>query len=132
MYSKEELQAKSVVQLKDIVKEIGAKIKSGDNKETIIYTILDKQAETSAQPAAKRKRTRIAAKKEDRVYSVNGIEGENFDVQKPQGLQVPWQCPSTERHSLLVILLCYTYIIYCILMIFFLKCRVSEWKHGID
>ena len=21
---------------------------------------------------------------------------------------------------------------YCILMIFFLKCRVSEWKHGID
>ena len=84
MYSKEELQAKSVVQLKDIVKEIGAKIKSGDNKETIIYTILDKQAETSAQPAAKRKRTRIAAKKEDRVYSVNGIEGENFDVQKHQ------------------------------------------------
>ena len=85
MYSKDELSAKSVVQLKDIAKEIGAKIKSGDNKETIIYTILDAQAESPAEAAApKRKRTRIASKKEDRVYSVNGTEGENFDVMKNQ------------------------------------------------
>ncbi len=85
MYSKDELSAKSVVQLKDIAKEIGAKIKSGDNKETIIYTILDAQAESPADAAApKRKRTRIASKKEDRVYSVNGTEGENFDVMKNQ------------------------------------------------
>ena len=41
MYSKEELSANSVVQLKDIAKQIGVKIKSGDNKETIIYTIVD-------------------------------------------------------------------------------------------
>ena len=34
----------------------------------------------------KRKRTRIATKKEDRVYSVHGNEGENFDVQKNQVL----------------------------------------------
>ena len=84
MYSKEELQAKSVIQLKDIAKGIGAKIKSGDNKETIIYTILDTQAETPSQTGVKRKRTRIASKKEDRVYSVNGTDGENFDVQKHQ------------------------------------------------
>ena len=84
MYSKEDLKAKSVVQLKDLAKEMGVKIKSGDNKETIIYTLLDAQAEQSAQPAPKRKRTRIASKKEDRVYSVNGIEGENYDVQKHQ------------------------------------------------
>ena len=85
MYSKDELSAKSVVQLKDLAKEIGVKIKSGDNKETIIYTILDAQAEASADGAAqKRKRTRIASKKEDRVYSVHGIEGENFDVMKNQ------------------------------------------------
>ena len=85
MYSKDELSAKSVVQLKDIAKEIGAKIKSGDNKETIIYTILDAQAEMPGeQVAPKRKRTRISTKKEDRVYSVNGIEGENFDVMKNQ------------------------------------------------
>ncbi len=85
MYSKDELTAKSVVQLKDIAKEIGAKIKSGDNKETIIYTILDAQAEKPATPdAPKRKRTRISSKKEDRVYSVSGTEGENFDVMKNQ------------------------------------------------
>ena len=87
MYSKEELQAKSVVQLKDIAKELGVKVKKSDNKETIVYAILDAQAEQPAPEAApKRKRTRIATKKEDRVYSVHGNEGENFDVQKNQVL----------------------------------------------
>lgn len=87
MYSKEELQAKSVVQLKDIAKELGVKVKSGDKKEAVVYAILDAQAEQPASDAApKRKRTRIAAKKEDRVYSVHGNEGENFDVQKNQVL----------------------------------------------
>ena len=87
MYSKEELQAKSVVQLKDIAKELGAKVKKSDNKGTIVYAILDAQAEQPAPEAdPKRKRTRIATKKEDRVYSVHGNEGENFDVQKNQVL----------------------------------------------
>ena len=87
MYSKEELQAKSVVLLKDIAKELGVKVKKSDNKETIVYAILDAQAEQPAPEAApKRKRTRIATKKEDRVYSVHGNEGENFDVQKNQVL----------------------------------------------
>lgn len=81
MYSKEELQAKSVVQLKDIAKELGVKVKKSDNKETIVYAILDAQAEQPAPEAApKRKRTRIATKKEDRVYSVHGNEGENFEL----------------------------------------------------
>lgn len=84
MYSKEELSANSVVQLKDIAKQIGVKIKSGDNKETIINTIFNAQTEDSPLAAAKRKRTRIVSSKEDRVYSVNGIDGENFDVQKHQ------------------------------------------------
>lgn len=84
MYSKEELSANSVVQLKDIAKQIGVKIKSGDNKETIINTIFNAQTEDSTLAATKRKRTRIVSSKEDRVYSVNGIDGENFDVQKHQ------------------------------------------------
>ena len=83
MYSKEELTAKSVVQLKGIAKQAGVKLKSGDNKETIINTLLNAQ-DLSDEPVAKRKRTRIVSKKEDRVYSVNGIDGENFDVQKHQ------------------------------------------------
>lgn len=87
MYSKEELQAKSVVQLKDIAKELEVKVKSGDKKESVVYAILDAQAEQPASDASpKRKRTRIATKKEDRVYSVHGNEGENFDVQKNQVL----------------------------------------------
>lgn len=84
MYSKEELSANSVVQLKDIAKQIGVKIKSGNNKETIINTIFNAQTEDSTLAATKRKRTRIVSSKEDRVYSVNGIDGENFDVQKHQ------------------------------------------------
>ena len=82
MYSKEELTSRNVAELKDIAKQIGAKIKSNDNKETIVYAILDTQAEQPAQPV-KRKRVRIS-KKEDRVYSVKGKEGENYDVMKKQ------------------------------------------------
>lgn len=82
MYSKDELSSRNVATLKDIAKEIGAKIKSSDVKESIIYAILDAQAEQNAQPV-KRKRVRIT-KKEDKVYSVNGKEGENYDVMKNQ------------------------------------------------
>ena len=85
MYSIDELNAKNVAQLKDIAKEIGAKIKSNDNKKTIVYAILDTQAELPVQNAAapKRKRVRIA-KTEDKVYSVKGKDGENYDVMKNQ------------------------------------------------
>lgn len=85
MYSIDELNAKNVAQLKDIAKEIGAKIKSNDNKKTIVYAILDTQAEQPVLNAAapKRKRVRIA-KTEDKVYSVKGKDGENYDVMKNQ------------------------------------------------
>lgn len=82
MYSKDELTSRNVATLKDIAKQIGAKIKSSDNKETIIYAILDAQAEATPQPV-KRKRARIA-KTEDKVYTVKGKDGENFDVMKNQ------------------------------------------------
>ena len=83
MYSKDELTSRNVAELKDIAKQIGAKIKSSDNKETIVYAILDTQAEMPAPAPAKRKRTRIS-KKEDKVYTVKGKDGENFDVMKNQ------------------------------------------------
>lgn len=62
MYSKDELTSRNVATLKDIAKQIGAKIKSSDNKETIIYAILDAQAETAPQPV-KRKRARLPKQK---------------------------------------------------------------------
>jgi transcription termination factor Rho len=82
MYSKEELLSNSVEQLKDIAKTIGAALTSKLRKEEIIYAILDKQAEVEGDTAPKRHRTRIVKKDTDRVYSVNGTDGENFDSKK--------------------------------------------------
>ena len=61
-----------------IADELGVKVKQSDDLETVVYAILDKAAEESAAP--KRKRTRILKKDSNRVYTVKGNEGENFDV----------------------------------------------------
>ena len=85
MFSKEELLEKEVSELETIAQSTGATYSSGDDKDKLVYAILDRQAEEAgtAHPLeSKRKRTRIARKDTDRVYSVHGEEGENFDVQK--------------------------------------------------
>ena len=85
MFSKEELLEKEVSELETIAQSTGATYSPGDNKDKLVYAILDRQAEEAgtAHPLeSKRKRTRIARKDTDRVYSVHGEEGENFDVQK--------------------------------------------------
>lgn len=85
MYSKEELLSKSNAELQGIASELGAHFKSRSTKEELAYAILDQQAAEGAKaPTTKRKRVRISAKKEDRVYSVTGKDGENFDVLKNQ------------------------------------------------
>ena len=82
MYTKEELESMAVPELMGIAKELGVKVKQSDSLETVVYAILDKAAEASASgtEAPKRKRTRILKKDTSRVYSVNGKEGENYDV----------------------------------------------------
>lgn len=85
MYSKDELLSKNVSELENIATGMDVKIKSADNKEDIIYAILDKQAEVEGNKnplGTKRRRARIVKKDTDRVYSVNGKEGENFDLKK--------------------------------------------------
>ena len=85
MLSKEELLEKGVSELEAIAQSTGAVYSPGDDKDKLVYAILDRQAEEAgtAHPLeSKRKRTRIARKDTDRVYSVHGDEGENFDVQK--------------------------------------------------
>ena len=85
MLSKEELLEKEVSELEAIAQSTGAVYSHGDDKDKLVYAILDRQAEEAgtAHPLeSKRKRTRIARKDTDRVYSVHGEEGENFDVQK--------------------------------------------------
>lgn len=85
MLSKEELLSKDISELENIANQIGAEYKKSDDKDSIIYSILDKQAveagATHPLETTKRKRTRIARKETDRVYSVHGKEGENFDTQ---------------------------------------------------
>lgn len=85
MYSKDELLSKNIAELEDVAREIGVAIKSDDSQEDIIYSILDKQAEVEGNKnplGTKRRRVRIVKKDTDRVYSVNGKEGENFDLKK--------------------------------------------------
>ena len=105
MYTKEELEAMDIPQLMGIADELGVKVKQSDDLETVVYAILDKAAEESASP--KRKRTRILKKDTNRVYTVKGKEGENFDVlnnrkqSKPETpslfSDVPIEAPAVEE-----------------------------------
>ena len=85
MFSKEELLSMDSTELQRIAEEMGAEYNPDADQELNVYSILDRQAidAVSKNSAAnKRKRTRIQKKDTDRVYSVNGKEGENFDVKK--------------------------------------------------
>ena len=88
MYTKEELEAMDTLQLMGIAEQLGIKVSPDDELETVVYAILDKAAEESAMNATatpKRKRTRIVKKDTSKVYTVNGKDGENFDLKNKQG-----------------------------------------------
>ena len=91
MYSKDDLLSKDIPELVDIADQLGADHHPEDSQETLIYSILDKQAivEGAKNPVTKRKRVRISKKDTDRVYSVTGKEGENFDLKKNKAIQEP-------------------------------------------
>ena len=95
MFSKEELLEKDIPELESIAKDLEAEYKKTDDKESIIYAILDRQAMNAGAShplgTTKRKRTRIAKKDPDKVYTVHGKEGENFDLQKNKPQGVPQQ-----------------------------------------
>ena len=86
MYSKDELLAKDVSELKDIASNLGITPNDNDSQENIAYAILDKQAEDEGQKnpltTTRHKRARIMHKETSRVYSVKGKDGENFDIRK--------------------------------------------------
>lgn len=85
MYSKDELVSKSISELEDIANNLGIDSIKNMSQEELIYAILDQQAivEGSKNPlGGKRKRTRILKKDTDRVYSVHGRDGENYDMKK--------------------------------------------------
>ena len=88
MYYKDELLSKGMPELVSIAEEFGidTTTQNEEEKENLVYDILEKQAtvEAAKNPmGTKRKRRRIVKKDAtDHVYSVNGKEGENFDVKK--------------------------------------------------
>ena len=81
MYTKEELEKLPIPELMEIASELGIKVSQNDELESVVYAILDKAAENSAAGVStpKRKRTRIAAKDNSKVYAVNGSDGEAYD-----------------------------------------------------
>ena len=90
MYTIDELSSKDISELVNIAKEIGTDTPDGADQQSLIYAILDKQAvvESEKNPlGTKRRRTRIQKKDTDRVYSVNGKDGENFDTKKQKAAE---------------------------------------------
>ena len=87
MYTKEELEKLAIPELMEIASEVGVKVTQDDELESVIYAILDKAAENSAAGinTPKRKRTRIAKKDTNKVYTVNGSDGENLDSKATKG-----------------------------------------------
>ncbi len=97
MYSKDELLSKSISELEDIANNIGVTLDTSGTQDDIVYAILDKQAEVEGNKnplGTKRKRVRITKKDTDRVYSVKGSDGENFDLKKKQEQSEPSLFPS--------------------------------------
>ena len=74
--------SKDLAELKSIAIELGASQGKDDTVESLTYSILERQAEVEASKTAttKRKRTRIAKKDTDHVYSADAGEGENLDI----------------------------------------------------
>lgn len=86
MYTKEELESMDITKLVTVASELGIKVSPNDQLENVVYAILDKAAEESAaNTTSKRKRTRIVKKDTDKVYTVKGSDGENFDVNGSNG-----------------------------------------------
>ncbi len=85
MYTKEELEQMEPAQLLSIATELGVEVSQDDELEKVVYEILDQAAiESASGTSAKRKRTRITKKDTDRVYTVTGKEGENYDFKGNQ------------------------------------------------
>ncbi len=85
MYTKNELESLDIIKLMEIANQLQIKVSQDDDLENVIYAILDKAAENSAQDIEdlpKRKRSRISKAEKDKVYTVKGKDGENLDIKE--------------------------------------------------
>ena len=98
MYTKEELESMDITKLVTVASELGIKVSPNDQLENVVYAILDKAAEESAaNTTSKRKRTRIVKKDTDKVYTVKGSDGENFDVNGSNGKKAASKAINSEE-----------------------------------
>ena len=98
MYTKEELESMDITKLVTVASELGIKVSPNDQLENVVYAILDKAAEESAaNTTSKRKRTRIVKKDTDKVYTVKGSDGENFDVNGSNGKKAASKAKNSEE-----------------------------------
>lgn len=82
MYPAETLMNKTPEELEAIARTLGSNLTVADGVDALVAFITNGAASESLEEEPKRKRSRISAKKEDQVYSANGIEGESLDAPK--------------------------------------------------
>ena len=102
MLSKEELLTKDISELENIAQSLGVTNEFDDDKEGLIYAILDRQADRGAAEQAaplKRKRVRIAKKAELRGYSAT-ILGRSADGTLPHHTTTSCRQQSSPSHTL--------------------------------
>ena len=101
MYNKEDLSSKGISELLDIAKEFGAEVEINDKmgKEDMTHAMREKQAEGDTLLGTKRRRTRIVKKDTDRVYTVNGKDGENFDIKKNKAAESDEPAPDSADNA---------------------------------
>lgn len=107
MHKKSELESMSLEQLQEIAGNLNIDIASTDNTIDLIYKIIDEESiQTAAQKAgqekaAPRKRTRIAKKDTDKVYSASQGTGENFDMKKKRAAEEQAVVVQTEEPAVI-------------------------------
>ena len=103
MYSKDELLSKDISELEGIAQNMGLQYDPKASKDEMVYAILDKQAEVEGNKnplGTKRKRVRITKKDTDKVYTVKGASGENFDLKKNKPEAIQEQMPLFNEEAL--------------------------------
>jgi len=83
MYNLEQLNNKELAELQAIATELGIKNADKTDKATLMFHIIDEQAEAAAQSSAAekptRKRARVSVKNVDRVYSASQTKTKKID-----------------------------------------------------
>ena len=82
-FTKEQLQAKETPELLQIANTLNLQTANQTDKESLVYDILDAQAEQTAVAAPAKRRTSIVKKEADHVFSATQSGGSERFEQDP-------------------------------------------------